>query len=226
MKNGQKMTITPLSELASVILGYIAMYPDGVHGYHLGRMLSGSPLGLPTLRLGQLYRILHHLERTGLVKSRVEATGPRPARYRFVTTVQGRSIFLKWLTSLPHGSGPVREQVLNRLRFSHRLPASAMRCLLEEAARECQEELENLHRHKKSSGSLDGEVSSLHLMATEARLAADRRWLNEVRSLVEESTRHPDAGAVSSVVSDASGCGGLRRDGPGEQQQGVEEAAH
>ena len=206
MRNGEKTAITPLSELASVILGYVAMYPDGVHGYHLGRMLSRSLLGLPSLRLGQLYRILHHLERTGLVKSRVEATGPRPARYRFATTVQGRSIFLRWLTSLPHGSALVREQVLNRLRFSHRLPASAIRCLLAEAARECQEELGNLHRHKKSLGGLYGEVNSLHFMAVEARLAADQRWLDEIRSLVEESTRHADAGAVPSVVSDASGC--------------------
>jgi len=225
MKNGDKMTIPPLSELASVILGYVAMYPDGVHGYHLGRMLSRSPLGLPTLRLGQLYRILHHLERAGLVKSRVEATGPRPARYRFVTTVQGRSIFLKWLTSLPHGSGPVREQVLNRLRFSHRLPAPAMRYLLEEAARECQEELGNLHRHKKSTGSLYGEVKSLHLMAVEARLAADQQWLGEIRSLVEGSTRHADAGAVPSPA-DASGCGRPHGDGQGEQRQGVGERAH
>ena len=225
MKNGDKMTIAPLSELASVILGYVAMYPDGVHGYYLGRMLSRSALGVPTLRLGQLYRILHHLERTGLVKSRVETTGPRPARYRFVTTVQGRSSFLKWLTRLPHGSGRVREQVLNRLRFSHRLPASAMRCLLEEAARECEEELGNLHLHKKSSGSLYGEVKSLHLMAIEAQLVADRRWLDEIRSFVEESTRYADADAVHSAAH-APGCGRPRREGQGEQQQGVGEAAH
>jgi DNA-binding PadR family transcriptional regulator len=221
MKNGDEMSIAPLSELASVILGYVAMYPDGVHGYHLGRILSRSPLGLPTLRLGQLYRILHHLERVGLVKSHVEATGPRPARYSFVVTAQGRSIFLKWLTSLPHdGSAPVREQVLNRLRFSHRLPASDVRCLLEEAALECQEELGNIHRHKRSSAGLYGEVNSLHLIAVEARLAADRRWLDEIRSLVGEPTRHAGAGALPSA-EDAPGCGRLHRDGQIEQQQSV-----
>jgi DNA-binding PadR family transcriptional regulator len=200
MNNGNKKTITPLSELASVILGYVAMHPDGVHGYLLGRMLSRSPLGMPTLRLGQLYRILHHLERSGLVKSQVEAGGPRPARYRFMTTAQGRSVFLKWLTSLPESAGLVRERVLNRLRFSDRLPGSALRCLLQEAARECQDELEVLHRKERSSRGPETAARPLHFMAVEARLAADKRWLEEIGALVEKCLAFPevtsDGGAI------------------------------
>jgi len=201
MNNGHKKAITPLSELASVILGYVAMHPDGVHGYRLGRMLSRSPFGLPSLRLGQLYRILHHLERSGLVKSQVESGGPRPARYRFVTTVPGRSTFLKWLTSLPQGSGSMREQVLNRLRFSERLPGSALRCLLQEAARECQEELAVLQRKERSAGAPEAPAKGLHAMAVEARLSADQRWLEDIRSLIEKSFDHPDAMDELSTVA-------------------------
>ena len=197
MSKQDRTANTPLSELASVVLGYIGTYPDGVHGYHLGRMLSRSPLGLPSLRLGQLYRILRHLERAGLVRSHIEVAGPRPARYRFVTTPGGRSAFRQWLASLPHGRVPVREQVLNRLRFSDRLPISALQRLLEEAVRACQTELETLRRHETPGGDPAAEPRPLHCMAVEARLLADRRWLDELQLLIEESLRCADVSAAS-----------------------------
>jgi DNA-binding PadR family transcriptional regulator len=182
-----------LPELECVILGYVQAYPDGVHGYQLGRMLSRSRLGLRSLRLGQLYRVLHHLESAGLVKSRVEAGGPRPARYRFSVTPEGISSFREWLTSVPQAGGPIAEQVLNRLRFAERLPGSALRRLLERAVRACQAELDGLQRE----GDPSIETKPLHSMALEARVAAERRWLDELRQLVEELPSRSGPGAIA-----------------------------
>jgi DNA-binding PadR family transcriptional regulator len=176
-----------------VILGYVQAYPDGVHGYQLGRMLSHSRLGLRSLRLGQLYRVLHHLESAGLVKSRVEAGGPRPARYRFTVTPEGSASFGEWLASPPLAGGPVAEQVLNRLRFAERLPGSALRRLLDGAVRACQTELDGLRRE----GDPSIETKPLHSMALEARVAAERRWLDELRQLVEELPGRSGTGAMA-----------------------------
>jgi DNA-binding PadR family transcriptional regulator len=191
-----------LSQVAYVILGYVGMHPEGVHGYRLGRALSRSPLGLPSLRLGQLYRVLHQLERSGCLESHVEASGSRPARYRFTVTPAGRSTFSRWLMSIPEGAGPIRDQLLDRLRFADRLPESALQRLLAEAVRECEAALEKL-RHRPRGGGATDDTSRLHSMAVEARLAAERRWLDEICVLAGKSTngnghQQPAVAAVGS----------------------------
>jgi DNA-binding PadR family transcriptional regulator len=184
-----------LPERAYVVLGYVGRYPDGVHGYRLGRILSRSPEGL-ALRLGQLYRLLHHLERAGCVESKIETGGPRPARYRFTMTREGRARFRRWLTSLPKGGGPIREHVLDRLRFSECLPSTALQRLLAEARRECENQIDSLRREGVDAAARGSAGKPLHAMALEARLAADKRWLDEVRALADQWSRCAAAGAV------------------------------
>jgi DNA-binding PadR family transcriptional regulator len=161
------------------------MYPEGVHGYQLGRRLSRSPLGLPLLGLGQLYRALHHLEGSGLVEGQIEVNGSRRARYRFTMTAKGGTAFQQWLTRMAKGSLPVRDQLLNRLRFADQLSGSDLHRFLNEAVRECRAELEQLTQESKAVKSQRGGAKSLHSMALEARLVADRRWLEAVQQLVE-----------------------------------------
>ena len=189
--------VNQLPETAYVILGYVGMYPNGIHGYRLGRILLHSPLGLRSVRIGQLYRVLHRLERADLVKTHVEAGGPRPARYRFTMTASGRSRFRLWLRSAPRGSGPLRDRVINRLRFADLLPPADLESLLEDAARECRIELEEIQRQRGETCDWKGAVSSLHLMAIEARLAADRRWLNEIRRVLDRSSNQSERSGLS-----------------------------
>jgi DNA-binding PadR family transcriptional regulator len=195
-----------LPEIAHVILGYVAMYPEGVHGYRLGRTLARAPLGLPALRLGQVYRALRHLERQGFVRSEIESGGPRPARHRFTVTPDGAAAFRAWLTSVPHGPEPLRDQMLNRLRFVDRLPPAVVESLLREAVGECDAELEALRRHQSLSGATEGRLGGVKPLVgrlMEMRLVADRRWLDEVRRLIERLYGAPDKNGAMRVPAPA-----------------------
>jgi len=192
-----------LPEVAHVILGYVAMYPDGVHGYRLGRMLSEPPLRVPSLRLGHLYRVLRRLQRAGLVACTVEAQSSR-LRYRFSITPAGETAFRAWLLSVPSGSGLTRDHVLERLRFADRVPSCDVLRLIDEAARACESELAEMTHQASPDEQASREEqpavrTHIYLMARKARLADDRCWLEEVRRLVERGARAP--GADSEVVN-------------------------
>ena len=188
-----------LREFSYVILGYVEMYPDGVHGYRLGRTLSQSPLGLSALRLGQVYRALRRLEGAALLRSQLEAGGARPARHRYTVTREGAEAFRRWVTHLGDSCGSVRERLLNRLRFVDRLPGAAIRSLLAEAASECEGELRQVQRGATRGRRPDNGTAGLHALLLQARIAADRHWLDEVGGVIERlyGRGDPTAGSVS-----------------------------
>ena len=190
-----------LREFSYVILGYVEMHPDGIHGYRLGRLLSQSPLGLSALRLGQVYRALRRLERAALLCRRVEPGGPRPARNRYTVTREGAEAFWRWLTSLGDGCGSVRERLLNRLRFVDRMPVAAIRSLIAEAASECEGELRQAQRRATRGRRSNDGVGGLHALLLQARIAADRHWLGEVASVIERLHGRGDLGAGSASAS-------------------------
>jgi DNA-binding PadR family transcriptional regulator len=173
-----------LPEHAYVILGYVALHTDGVHGYQIGRLLLRSPLGLPLLGLGQLYRVLHQLEGVGFITGTIEINGAARARYRFTMTRKGGTAFRQWLVGGSRGAAPVRDQLLNRLRFAEQVPQPALRRLVAEAVKECEGELGDLKR-ERSVQATDGFVTPLHSLALQARLVAYQRWLAEVGDLLE-----------------------------------------
>ena len=175
-----------LPEHAYVVLGYVGTYAEGVHGYEIGRLLLRSPLGLPLLGLGQLYRVLHQLESARLVSGAIEMNGAARARYRFKMTRKGEAGFRQWLAGGSRGVTPVRDQLLNRLRFADQVPRPVLTRLVSEAIKECQAELDDLASTGKDR-SRDGDVTPLHRLALQARLVAYQRWLLEVRNLVEGS---------------------------------------
>jgi DNA-binding PadR family transcriptional regulator len=178
-----------LPEHAYVILGCVELYRDGVHGYRLGQLLLRSAAGLSLLGLGQLYRALHLLERAGLVKGEIEVRGPARARYRFTMTSAGRTAFRQWLTGEPHGSAPIRDQLLNRLRFADQLPGAVLQRFLHAAIRECEAELEDVRCERQQTHVGDVAPEPLLIRALHARLVAHQRWLDDVRQLVETADR-------------------------------------
>jgi DNA-binding PadR family transcriptional regulator len=180
------MASEQLPEHAYVILGYVGTYAEGVHGYEIGRLLLRSPLGLPLLGLGQLYRVLHQLESARLVSGTVEMNGAARARYRFRMTRKGEGSFRQWLTGSSRGATPVRDQVLNRLRFADQVPRPVLTRLASEAIKECQAEIDDLSRTGRDR-PCDADVTPLHRLALQARLVAYQRWLVEVSRLVEGS---------------------------------------
>lgn len=173
-----------LPEHAYVILGYVGMHAEGVHGYQIGRLLLNSPLGLPLLGLGQLYRVLHQLEGAGFITGTLEVNGAARARYRFSMTRKGGTAFGQWLNGGSRGAAPVRDQLLNRLRFEDQVPRTVLRRLITEAMKECDGELADLKRERRAQATA-GVVTSLHSLALQERLTAYQRWLGEVGKLLE-----------------------------------------
>ena len=196
----------PLSDLHYLILGYVGAQPAGIHGYRLGRRLASSPLGLPAMRLGQLYRILHDLGRRGLVGRRIEADAIRPARLVFSITRAGQASFERWLGGPPRGAIPVREQLLQRLRFADAVPEAVLRRFVRDAQRECTAELAALRVASCPPGNADddpirpGGARPFMLMALERRLHADRAWLADMERLVDAAVdRDPPSAVIPSA---------------------------
>jgi DNA-binding PadR family transcriptional regulator len=196
------MATEQLPEHAYVILGYVGTYAEGVHGYEIGRLLLRSPLGFPLLGLGQLYRVLHQLESARLISGAIEMNGAARARYRFKMTRKGEASFRQWLTGGSRGVTPVRDQLLNRLRFADQVPRPVLTRLVSEAIKECQAEIDDLNRTGKAR-PCEGDVTPLHRLALQARLVAYQRWLAEVRNLVEGSA--PGSGDRSLASGDKAG---------------------
>ncbi len=190
------MASEQLPEHAYVILGYVGTYAEGVHGYEIGRLLLRSPLGLPLLGLGQLYRVLHQLESARLVSGTIEMNGAARARYRFKMTKKGEGSFRQWLTGSSRGATPVRDQLLNRLRFADQVPRPVLTRLVSEAIKECQAEIDDLSRTDRDR-PCDADVTPLHRLALQARLVAYQRWLVEVSRLVEGSAPDRDRSVAS-----------------------------
>lgn len=174
-----------LPDVAYVILGFLESYSDGVHGYRLGRDLSESPLGLPSLQIGQLYRLLRRLERAGLVSCRIETESSR-LRYRFSITAKGSAGFRKWLDSVPRGSGASSEELLDRLRFADRLAPSTLLSWIDAALSRCETELGELTKEVGSNGTNTSQPVPPYVLALSTRLTADHAWLQEARRIVEK----------------------------------------
>jgi DNA-binding PadR family transcriptional regulator len=172
-----------LPDVAYTILGYVSMYPDGVHGYELGRALSRASIRAPSLRLGQLYRLLRRLERAELVSCRVEADTAR-LRYRFSITSHGETCFQRWLANIPKDAAGTCDALLERLRFAERMPSAVLVRLVDETAAECRSQMEQVS--KQAASAEDGSKGRLYAMALKARLADDRCWLEEVRRLAQQ----------------------------------------
>jgi DNA-binding PadR family transcriptional regulator len=176
-----------LPDIAYVILGHVGSSPEGIHGYQLGRLLARPGLRLPSLRLGQLYRLLRRLERAGLVMCHVESESAR-LRYRFTITPQGEHHLQDWLASFQGSSGSISQQLLYRLRFAERLPLAGLVRLIDDAMEECGKALEEIGKAAMSA-SRDGRnaVNATYEHALKTRLATDRCWLEEIRRMVQRN---------------------------------------
>lgn len=183
-----------LSDVELIVLGHVRTYPSGVHGYHLGRALARSPLGVPSLTLGRLYRILHRLERAGLVEGRIDARNAR-LRCRFTLTARGEARFRQWLIPGPATPEGSPEELLRRLRFAEEVPIPTLRLWLDQALHACRAELAAINPCPKPTPEPRGEVGQLYTRALRARLVAQKRWLEEVLRLVGKTHRETGAGS-------------------------------
>ena len=98
----------------------LALLSDGeAHGYQLLKLFNEriGPFWHPNI--GQVYQLLHELERRGLVARRDEESGTRLRRI-FRLTARGERALRTWLTRRPGWPPPLRDEIFVRLLAAER----------------------------------------------------------------------------------------------------------
>ncbi len=109
----------------------LALLSEGeAHGYHLLKLFNQrvGPFWHPNI--GQVYQLLHELERRGFVVRRDEESGTRPRRV-FRLTTRGERALRTWLTRRPGWPPPLREEILVRVLAAERSGTEAVLTQLE-----------------------------------------------------------------------------------------------
>lgn len=109
----------------------LALLGDGEsHGYELLKRFNErlGPLWHPNI--GQVYQLLHELERRNLVVRRDEACGTRVRRL-FRLTPRGERSLRTWLDRRPGWPPPLREEIFVRVLAAERHGAEAVLVQLE-----------------------------------------------------------------------------------------------
>src|SRR5213083_389230 len=160
----------------------LALLGEGeAHGYELLKRFNRriGPFWHPNI--GQVYQLLHELERRGLVVRRDEGAGSR-ARRIFRLTPRGERALGSWLARRPGWPAPLREEIFVRLLAAERRGHAALLAQIE------RQEIE-YHRYlslvREQAARPDASVT--RRLAHEAALGqaeAHLRWLARCRALL------------------------------------------
>jgi DNA-binding PadR family transcriptional regulator len=170
-----------LPDIAYVTLGYLRKFPDGLHGYRLAQVLVDPLAGVAHLPLGRLYRLLHRLERAGLVQRALDTHALR-LRHRFRPTARGEARFQRWLARSPESTTATPEPLLQRLCFADAAPREVVEGWLEQASAACQQRLDDLATYEPALYG-DG-----YLRIVRARLEEEQRWIERIRAIVQPAS--------------------------------------
>jgi DNA-binding PadR family transcriptional regulator len=115
-----------LSGTAHVVLGMLGL--GAMSGYDIKNFIDISTRHFWSVSYGQLYPELNRLEAAGLIRSDQPEGGRRRTVYRL--TEKGDQALVSWLTSAGSDDMDLRDELLLKLFFADRLPASEARRLL------------------------------------------------------------------------------------------------
>ena len=79
-----------------VLLSVLDHSPEPMYGYQIARLLEDYSGDEPFMKQGALYPVLHSLEGSGLLESRVEPSVSGPPRRYYQITPEGREILTEW----------------------------------------------------------------------------------------------------------------------------------
>jgi DNA-binding PadR family transcriptional regulator len=162
----------------------LALLGDGeAHGYGLRKRFVQriGPFWHPNI--GQIYQVLHELERRGYVSRRDVTEGARLRRL-FRLTARGERALVTWLARRPAWPPPFRDELLVRLVAAERLGPAAVLAQVERQEAEYRRYLAVV----RTDALRDATVTSR--LAREAALGlaeAQLRWLARCRELVARS---------------------------------------
>lgn len=160
----------------------LALLAEGeAHGYRLVKEFAArlGPCWHPNV--GQVYQLLHELERRGLIAHRAETCGAR-ARRLFRLTARGERALRAWLGRRPGWPPPLRDEIFVRVLAAERLGAEAVRVQVDRHEEEYRRYLALLEEQAaQRSGSM------AQALAHEAALAHARAhldWLARCREVL------------------------------------------
>jgi DNA-binding PadR family transcriptional regulator len=176
----------------------LALLSEGeAHGYHLLKLFSTriGPFWHPNI--GQVYQLLHELERRGLVLRRDQRAGTRLRRI-FRLSARGERALRTWLTRRPAWPAPLRDEIFIRLLAAERAGAGAVLEQLERQEAEYRRYLALVQSEVARAGT-----SLTRRLADEAAVGhaeAHLRWLTRCRDLL--STSAPERALPRPAASD------------------------
>jgi DNA-binding PadR family transcriptional regulator len=160
----------------------LALLAEGeAHGYQLLKLFNQrlGPFWHPNI--GQVYQLLHELERRGMVARRDQPFGTRLRRL-FRLTARGERALRTWLTRRPGWPPPLRDEIFVRLLAAERQGSSALLVQIER-----QEAEYRRYATLVSEESVRPGASLARRLAHEAALGqveAHLRWLLRCRQLL------------------------------------------
>lgn len=164
----------------------LALLGEGeAHGYQLLKLFNHrlGPFWHPNI--GQIYQLLHELERRGLVGRRDQRFGTRLRRI-FRLTSRGERSLRTWLARRPGWPPPVRDEILVRLLAAEREGSPA---LLDQIVRQETEYRRYAALVEEETGRSDGSLTRrLAYEAARGQAEAHLRWLERCRALLEAGT--------------------------------------
>jgi DNA-binding PadR family transcriptional regulator len=160
----------------------LALLAEGeAHGYELLKRFNRrlGPFWQPNI--GQVYQLLHELERRGLAARRDEAKGTRLRRL-FRLTTRGERALATWLARRPGWPPPLRAEIFVRFLAAEREGTAALLAQLERQEVEYRRYLALVHEERaQPDASLTGRLAR---EAAVTHAEAQLRWLTRCRELL------------------------------------------
>ena len=167
------------------VLGVMARYPDGIHGYRL-KCQCDSALGeFWQLNFGEIYRVLDQLAAESLIE-RVDA--PKASQKLYRITAKGERDLKEFLLAPPEGEPrPLRQELAVKILFAERDHLPDILGLIEHQRDLYLKQLYRLgiQRGKLRQRGVAAFMTELLLDGAELAVRAELTWLDDVtRKLV------------------------------------------
>lgn len=133
---------TQYSNVAHVILGFLAKSEEPLSGYDIKQWVDGSVRFFFAASFGQIYPELKRLNAAGLIEGVANDTGGR-ARTEYTITADGREVLRAWLLR-PENRLEMRDEAILRIFFSSELTKEERLTKLQELRAERLASLETL----------------------------------------------------------------------------------
>lgn len=159
----------------------LALLGEGeAHGYALKKRFTErvGPFWHPNI--GQVYQVLHELERRGYVTRRDVANGARLRRL-FRLTLRGERALRTWLARRPAWPPPLRDEIIVRMLAVERLGPAAVLTQLERQESEYRRYLALARAESPPDGSV---TRRLTREAAVGLAEAHLRWLARCREVL------------------------------------------